>query len=185
MKRGLLSSLSLFFLLAFNVPPSFGLTAEDVQVVTDAQYFQTAMKLIKQAKTSIHVIMFEMAYYEEHPNSPSNLLIRELVSAKKRGVGVEVILEVREEEDRTSQRNRQTGKILANGGVEITYDPSFKTTHAKVLIVDGQLTLLGSTNWTYPALTSNNEVSILLRSKDVAKELTDYFNRVKASGSKH
>jgi phosphatidylserine/phosphatidylglycerophosphate/cardiolipin synthase-like enzyme len=44
---------------------------------------------------------------------------------------------------------------------------------------------LGSTNWTYYALTNNNEVSVLIRSKELAKELVDYFNRVKATGSPH
>jgi len=52
------------------------------------------------------------------------------------------------------------------------------------MVVDGHLILLGSTNWTYHALTTNNETSILIRSKEVAKAFTDYFNRVKATGSK-
>ena len=52
------------------------------------------------------------------------------------------------------------------------------------MVVDGQLTLLGSTNWTYYALTNNNEVSVLIRSKELAKAIIDYFNRVKATGSK-
>jgi phosphatidylserine/phosphatidylglycerophosphate/cardiolipin synthase-like enzyme len=95
-----------------------------------------------------------------------------------------VILEVREGEDRATKRNRQTGKILSNGGVEVIYDPLSKTTHAKSMVVDGHLVLLGSTNWTYNALTSNNEVSVLIRSEEVARELTDYFNRVKATSSK-
>jgi phosphatidylserine/phosphatidylglycerophosphate/cardiolipin synthase-like enzyme len=53
------------------------------------------------------------------------------------------------------------------------------------MVADGESTLLGSTNWTYYALTNNNEVSVLIRSKEVAKELVDYFNRVKVSGSKN
>jgi cardiolipin synthase len=52
------------------------------------------------------------------------------------------------------------------------------------MVVDGQLTLLGSTNWTYSALTNNNEASVLVRSKEVARIFIDYFNRVKATGSK-
>jgi phosphatidylserine/phosphatidylglycerophosphate/cardiolipin synthase-like enzyme len=99
-------------------------------------------------------------------------------------VKVEVLLEVREGEDRTAKRNRHTGKILSDGGVEVVYDSLSKTTHAKCMVVDGKLTLLGSTNWTYYALTSNNEASVLIRSKEVAKAFTDYFNRVKDSGSK-
>ena len=184
MKKIILTNLLFLLLSASFISYSFGLPAQDVQVVTDAQYFQVAKKMIQDAKTSIQVMVFEMRYYDEHPNSPSNLLIKELIDAKKRGVRVEVILEVREDEDRTTQANRRAGKILSEGGVEVIYDPLFKTTHAKLLIADGELSLLGSTNWTYHALTNNNEVCALIRSKEVAKELVDYFNRVKAMGSK-
>ncbi|MGZ3514232.1 MAG: phospholipase D-like domain-containing protein, partial [Thermodesulfobacteriota bacterium] len=50
---------------------------------------------------------------------------------------------------------------------------------------DGELSLLGSTNWTYYALTNNNEASVLIRSKGVARELVEYFNRVKSTASPH
>jgi len=184
MKRAILT-LSIFLLpFTYYLLPSFGLPAEDVQLVTDAQYFQVAKKMIQEAKHSIQVMMFEMGYYEKYPNTPSNLLIKELIDAKKRGVKVEVILEVKEGTDRTTERNRHTGKILSDGGVEVIYDPLFKTTHTKLMVVDGHLTLLGSTNWTHYALTNNNEVSVLIRSKGVAKELVDYFNKVKGTGCK-
>jgi phosphatidylserine/phosphatidylglycerophosphate/cardiolipin synthase-like enzyme len=176
----------LFFILffTFHLPQSIGLPAQDVQLVVDAQYFQVAKKMIGEAKTSIQVMMFEMGYYDKYPNTPSNVLIKELIDAKKRGVRVAVILEVKEGKDRTTERNRHAGKILSGEGVEVIYDPLFKTTHAKLMVVDGQLSLLGSTNWTYYALTSNNEASVLIRSKELAMELLEYFNRVKATGSK-
>jgi cardiolipin synthase len=180
-------SMILFCLLlsTFYPPHSFCLPAEDVQLVMDIQYFQVAKKMIQEAKLSIQVMMFEMGYYDRNPNTPSNLLIKGLINAKKRGVKVEVMLEVREGEDRTAKRNRHTGKILSEGGVAVIYDSLFKTTHAKFMVVDGKLSLLGSTNWTYSALTNNNEVSVLIRSKEVARALTDYFNRVKTTGSPH
>jgi phosphatidylserine/phosphatidylglycerophosphate/cardiolipin synthase-like enzyme len=174
----------ILFLTTSSLPLSYSHPAEDVQLVLDAQYLQVAKKMIQEAKHSIHVMMFEMGYYDEHPNSPSNLLIKELINAKKRGVKVEVILEVREEEDRTTKQNRHTGRILSEGKVEVIYDSLSKTTHAKLVVADGQLILLGSTNWTYHALTTNNETSVLIRSKEVAQALQDYFNRVKATGSK-
>jgi phosphatidylserine/phosphatidylglycerophosphate/cardiolipin synthase-like enzyme len=180
------TALTIFFFLlisALYLPLSFGFPAEDVQLVTDAQYFQVAKKLIQEAKHSIQVMMFEMGYYDKYPNTPSNLLIKELMNATKRGVKVEVILEVKEGEDRTAKRNRHTGKILSEGGVEVIYDPLSKTTHAKFMVVDGQLTLLGSTNWTYYALTNNNEASVVIRSQKLAKAIMGYFSRVKATGS--
>ena len=179
-------TISFFFLIsALYLPLSFGFPAEDVQLVTDAQYFQVAKKLIQEAKHSIQVMMFEMGYYDKYPNTPSNLLIKELMNATKRRVKVEVILEVKEGEDRTAKRNRHTGKILSDGGVEVIYDPLSKTTHAKLMVVDGRLTLLGSTNWTYYALTNNHEASVVIRSQELAKAIMDYFNRVKATGSPH
>jgi phosphatidylserine/phosphatidylglycerophosphate/cardiolipin synthase-like enzyme len=184
MKNFPLSALSLFLLFTLYIPHAGSLPAEDVQFITNTQYFQAAQKMIREAKQSIFVMMFEMGYYDNHPGTPSNLLIKELIEAKKRGVKVEVILEVREGEDRTTKRNRRTGKALSEGGVEVIYDPLFKTTHAKLMVVDGKLTLVGSTNWTYNALTDNNEVNVLIRSKEVAKEMIDYFNRVKSTGSK-
>jgi len=184
-KKVILVLLFLFPLSTFYTPHSFSLPAEDVQVVLDAQYFQVAKKMIQQAKHSIQVMMFEMGYYDEYPMALSNLLIRELINAGKRGVKVEVILEVKEGGDRTTERNRHTGKILSGGRVEVIYDSLSKTTHGKLMVVDGELSLLGSTNWTYYALTSNNEASVLVRSKEVAKAFVDYFNRVKATGSKN
>ena len=184
MKKVIFALLFLFPLSTFYAPHSFGFPAEDIQLVTDAQYFPVAKKMIQEAKSSIRVMMFEMGYYEKHPSTPSNLLIKELIEAKKRGARVEVVLEIREGDDRTTKRNRQTGKKLSNGGVEVIYDSLSKTTHAKLMVVDGELILLGSTNWVFSSLTNNHEVSVLIRSKELARELVDYFNRVKTTGSK-
>jgi phosphatidylserine/phosphatidylglycerophosphate/cardiolipin synthase-like enzyme len=185
MRKIFLSILFFLVLSTFYSPNAVGLPAEDVQLVLDGQYFEVATKMIREAKHSIQVMMFEMGYYDQYPNTLSNLLVRGLIDAKKRGVKVEVILEVKEAEDRTTKRNRHTGKILSESGVEVTYDSPTKTTHAKLMVVDGRFSLLGSTNWTYYALTNNNEASVLVRSKEVARTLVEYFNRVKSTGSPH
>lgn len=171
-------------MILYPAPWSQSLPAEDVQLVTDAQYFEVARKIIREAKSSIRLMMFEIGYYEKFPNTPSNLLIKELIEAKKRGVKVEVILEVKEGDDRTTKRNQTAGKILSDGGVEVIFDPHFKTMHAKSLVADEQWSLIGSTNWVFSSLTNNNEVSVLIKSKELAKALIDYFNQVKTTGSK-
>ena len=86
MKKVILALFFFLLLSTFYLPHSIRLPAEDVQLVTDAQYFQVAKKMIQEAKSSIQVMMFEMGYYDQHPNTPSNLLIKELIDAKKRGV---------------------------------------------------------------------------------------------------
>ena len=78
---------------------SVGLPANDVQVITDREYFSVVRTCFKKARSSIAVMMFEAAYYDRYPNSPTNVLIRELVAARKRGVNVKVILEKRKDQD--------------------------------------------------------------------------------------
>ena len=182
--RNSVALLSLLLVLLFWSPDGLGLPAEDVQPVTNEHYFTTARKLIREAKKSVLIMMFEMGYYTDRPTTPSNLLVKELIEARKREVRVEVILDVRKDEDRTTKRNRHTGSILSEGGVKVIYDSLGQTTHAKLMVIDGLLTLLGSTNWTYYALSNNNEVAVLIRSKEVAQEMTDYFEKVKSAGSK-
>jgi cardiolipin synthase len=180
-KKLLIKTLLYFILLIIIFPSgiSLALSAEEIQLVVNEKYFEIAKRLIKGARSSIYVMMFEMGYYDKYPNTPSNLLIHELIEAKKRGVNVEVILEVREGRDRTTERNRHTGKILSRGGVKVFFDNPLKTTHAKWMTVDEEFSLVGSTNWTFYALTNNNEVSILIQSKALAKALINYFNKVK------
>jgi cardiolipin synthase len=175
-----------FHLLVFTIllghPTTYALPAKDVKLVLDREYFQVTRELLRSAKKSIQVMMFEASFYAKHPNSPSNILIGELISARKKGIDVEVILETSDRGDRTTERNKLTGQMLSKEGVEVIYDPLFVTSHAKLIIVDGRITLLGSTNWTYHGLTSNHEVAVLIESEEVARSLQYYFDRVKTSG---
>ena len=172
------STTLLIALLLLQPSCSSGLPAKDVQVITDREYFSVVRTCFKEARSSIAVMMFEAVYYDRYPNSPTNLLIRELIAARKRGVDVKVILEKRKEGDRTQENNLKTGKLLSEGGVTVAYDPVAVTTHTKLLIVDREISVVGSTNWTYSALEKNHEVSVFIRSPEVAKNLQDYFQRV-------
>jgi phosphatidylserine/phosphatidylglycerophosphate/cardiolipin synthase-like enzyme len=174
-------ALIFFFIYSTGI---FAFPAKDCQLIVDSEYTRVVREAIRGAKKNIQMMMFEASYYQKYPSTPSNLLIQELIAAHKRGVRVEVILERGESTDRTSQRNFLTGKMLAREGVEVTFDPPTITTHTKLLVIDGETVILGSTNWTYSALTRNHEVSVLIRSPEMAKALTDYFRKVKASGSK-
>jgi phosphatidylserine/phosphatidylglycerophosphate/cardiolipin synthase-like enzyme len=170
------------FIILLGHSATRALPAKDVKVVLDREYFQVARRLLGNAEQSIQMMMFEASFYANHPKSPSNILIGELISARKRGIRVEVILESSDRGDRATERNRLTGGMLSKEGVEVIYDPLFVTTHAKLIIIDGRICLLGSTNWTYYSLTSNHEVGVLIESREVAQALGYYFERVKSSG---
>jgi cardiolipin synthase len=167
----------MIFIIFFRVPV-FALPAQNVEVVTDREYFPIVHQALREAGDSIHVMMYKIGYYEKYPDSPSNILIRDLIEAKQRGVEVEVILDVSDWNQKVTRDNKNTGRILSEYGIEVGYDPLPINTHAKLVIIDDIITILGSTNWAYYSLAHNNEVSVLIRSKEVAQKFSHYFQKI-------
>jgi len=170
------------FLFSACLFPTGYLRAESVavEVILDKQYYPIALKIISEAKKSINFAVFEIRYYPEYPQSPSNLLIDGLVLAAKRGVNVEVCLEQSKGylQDNTLD-NLKVAYKLTNGGVKVYLDNPKKTLHAKFLVVDRRLVLLGSTNWAYYSLDKNWETNLLVDSRKIAEELLGYFETIK------
>jgi len=166
------------------VSSSSGLTALKSRIIKDQEYFPVVKEVIKEARRSIKIIAFEMAYYPDYPLSPSNILIQELIAAGKRGVDVKVILEVSEWNERLTRKNTLSGKILSKNGIKVVFDSPKITCHAKLVIVDSSIAILGSNNWTYYSLTQNREISVLLTHPLLVKDLEDYFDLLWKEGKK-
>ncbi len=163
--------------LVLTSSPLLALSAEDVKVIRNREYFPTLHRALQEARGSIKVIMFEACYYEEYPDSPSNILIGDLIEAHRRGVKVEVILELGVF-DEVNRNNREVGQLLSRAGVAVAFDSPAVTTHAKLITIDGDVSILGSTNWKYYSLDKNNEVSVLIKSREVATEIEKYFRKI-------
>ncbi|HDN84718.1 MAG TPA: hypothetical protein ENG47_03040, partial [Candidatus Aerophobetes bacterium] len=81
-------------------------STQSIKIIKDQEYFPLVDRAIKNAKSSIQVIAFEVGYYPEHPLSPSNILIQDLIAAQRRGVRVRVILEVSDWNQRVTKKNK-------------------------------------------------------------------------------
>ena len=149
-----------------------------VMIVEDSQYLSAVAPLIERANRSVYVIMFVMKYDPGDDDDPVNELLGALADAASRGVDVRVLVD---EETRDSYP--QTIGFLKEHGIGVRLDKSSGvTTHAKVVIVDGEFVVVGSHNWTESALRYNHEVSALIRSGKAAEELTNYFERLWGEG---
>jgi len=167
----------LFFFLFLSSPYIYALPAHDVEIIANQEYFQKVHQALEKANESIKIMMFQAGYYEKYPDSPSNILIEDLIKAKKRGVKVEVILEIGIWNE-VNKKNIEVGNLLSKNGIEVRYDSPSITTHAKLIIVDKKISILGSNNWTYYSLAKNNEVSVIITSEEVARVLEEYFEKI-------
>jgi len=149
----------------------------DVTPLNDASYFKTVYSLISRAQKSVYVVMYSIKWYDRYPDSQSNKLINSLISAKKRGVDVRAILD-RPFDEKENKENEKVADMLSRSGIKVYLDSEKITTHSKLVIVDTRYVVIGSTNWSYHALTDNNETNVLIDSEQVAKEYVKYFEEL-------
>lgn len=121
-----------------------------------------ASGLIKQmdgAKKSIKV----MAYGFTATN-----LAEALVRAKRRGIDVALI-----QDEKSAQNNRETLPILLAAGIEVRSDGKHAIQHNKVMLIDDDIVITGSYNFTNSAEKRNAENIMIVRSAYAAKRYAD------------
>ncbi len=115
------------------------------------------------------------------PASETNALVEDLVAAHKRGGKVTVILDNNEGMD--DPDNDVTASYLMARGVSVFRDSLTTQTHAKLVVVDDDIAVVGSTNWTRPALEDGNEASVMLHGRAINKVYRDYVTSILRSSA--
>lgn len=113
-------------------------------------------------------------------------LAADLRHAAARGCSVDLVFETAEDNDNFHGH----GYAAFDGGAGITRwrwpadrrEPK-SSLHAKVLVIDRRLALVGSANLTQFALTRNLEAGVLIRDTSVAAALDDHVRRLMESGT--
>ena len=108
---------------------------------------------------------------------PDELIIKALLAARHRKVRVRVILPGRHIDSETVRlaSKSQWGDLLL-GGVEIyEYQPTMM--HNKMLIVDGEMVSVGSTNFDVRSFRLNDEASLNIYDRSFAARMTGVFER--------
>jgi len=116
-----------------------------------------------------HLSVFVQAY-----SFTSGPIAKALVDAHKRGVQVEVIL------DRSQQREKySSADFIAHAGIPTYIDSQHSIAHNKVIVIDGQIVITGSFNFTKAAQEKNAENLIVIHDRILANRyLTNWeFHR--------
>lgn len=113
-------------------------------------------RIMREAKKSIHLTM---AYF-----APADEMIEELCRAARRGVRVKLMLPGRCDVKLLQIAARSFYEKLLNAGVQI-FERQDAVLHTKAIVIDGQTTVLGSTNLDYRSIEYNCELSALVRSE--------------------
>jgi phosphatidylserine/phosphatidylglycerophosphate/cardiolipin synthase-like enzyme len=143
-----------------------------IRVVTDRDYFDKSYQLLSGARESIHIVMFSANYQTDprYKDSRVNKLLDLLVSAKNRGLDVRVIM------DDFPEGNEDTAGRLRKNNIDARIMRFDGSTHDKLIIVDGRIVIVGSTNWSYYSIDMNHEANVVINNERVANEFEGYFS---------
>lgn len=143
-----------------------------VRVLNDRNYYPVLLETLSRANKSIHVVMFLF----KSDTDVVEKIVELLIAKSRQGIDVKVVLENSEDV------NELTYRRLLEGGVAVRFDSRAHTTHAKLVIVDGKIVIVGSHNFTYSAMERNHEASVMVISQSVAEMEERYFQKIWSEG---
>jgi phosphatidylserine/phosphatidylglycerophosphate/cardiolipin synthase-like enzyme len=136
-----------------------------MQAIIGKDYPRQVIPLIENAKNSIKIVVFDWRWYENDPGNPCQLFNNAIVRASRRGVAVRAC--VNSENIRTK---------LVDNGIAVKIPVSSRLMHSKIIIIDENILILGSHNFSQSAFTQNFETSVILRDLPDISKLSMFFD---------
>jgi len=160
-----------------RVFPRINTTTGEIIILPNERYFPALMGAIQRAKREITITMFLFKVSKSKKNR-ARMLADELIAARKRGVSVAVTLERSDYDQNINKENKRVARRLKKRGIKVRFDSLKQTSHAKLVVIDGRFSFVGSHNFTHSALRYNNEMSLLIDSPLLAQELKEYISHI-------
>ena len=120
--------------------------------------------LIAKSRRTIDVAVFFLT---------NKWAVADLIGAHQRGVRVRVIV------DATSAKNGYSKhELLRQAGISVKVENWGGKMHMKAAVVDGEFLVLGSMNWTSAGEDTNDENTLLVRSRPLAARMETSFEQM-------
>lgn len=140
---------------------------ESVTALIGYKFVDAAIAAIESAEKEIAIVVYDWRFYPLNHRHPVMRFLKALQAARARGVVVRVL----------NNRESVLATLRGYGFVCKRYHGE-KLVHAKMMLIDGRRVLVGSHNYTQSGFSANLEVSLLLDSPELARELGEYFNNL-------
>ena len=144
---------------------------DSVEYVPARSYFEVARRELAGAKSSVTVCLYLFSLRSTASDREVFQLAQSLLTARDRGVRVEVFLDNggSGQADEGRGFNGPACAFLLAQGISVYQDDASSVAHTKAIVIDAKTVLIGSTNWTDAALNKNLEANVLVHSPNVAQ----------------
>lgn len=146
-----------------------------VTFLPNEKFMQVLLSELDKAENDISCALY-MFKTDGNSNDSTGLVLSAFYGALERGVSVGVVFDVEKKKDLTTVYNADTGKKLELAGAKVIYDSPDVRLHTKMCVIDKNVTFIGSHNYTHSAMKRNSEVSVRIRSEEIAAEALEYLS---------
>lgn len=138
-----------------------------MELIKGKEFAEKVIPLIEQSKKSIDIIVFDWKWYPDQIGSKIQRFNNAIVNASRKNKKVRAII-----------NSSQINNILSQCNIKTKGLFSKKILHTKLMIIDNEIAILGSHNYTMNAFSVNYEISIIIRDKEVVQRLKKYFENL-------
>ena len=138
-----------------------------METIIGKQFAEKVIPLINNAKQSIDVIIFDWRWYPQNIGCSAQLFNQAIVRAKRRGVKIKVLA-----------NSDDIIKILKEIGCEAKKIISKRLLHCKIMIIDDEIAITGSHNYTQSAFEMNYELSVILKGRENIDDIIKFFEHI-------
>jgi cardiolipin synthase len=129
--------------------------------IDDPEIFLAQRRAIRNSKRYIYV---ENAYFTE------DVMLHELVRARRRGVDVRVIMPLVTDRGPITRNNALAANVMLEHGIRVFVYPGMS--HVKAAVFDGWA-CLGSANWDHWSLSINKELNLATSHPEAVDDLLE------------
>jgi len=140
-----------------------------------SDYPKVITPLVDQATTSIDILMYEWKWYGHTSAGGVQKLNLAICAAAHRGVRVQVLLNIESMGHAITKINTRTAGFLERAGCKVKFGQVGVATHAKMMLIDDRILVLGSHNFSMGAFKKNQEASIVVDGREDIGPYRQYF----------
>ncbi|HOK40735.1 MAG TPA: phospholipase D-like domain-containing protein [bacterium] len=147
-----------------------------VKPLINTAYTYELVEDINKAKYIIVVSMY-LAELSKSNTAYQAMIFDALIKAAARNVKVYVMLDYPDIEQNLDlyTKNNAVKNFLENNKIIVIWDSPQIENHEKIILIDEQILYVCSHNWSYAALTTNEEISFKIYSYEYPQEILNYY----------
>lgn len=149
-----------------------------MRILTDEQFLPAALELIAAAEKSIFISTFKAELTTKPRGRRLNKFFDNVIEKSRQGVDVRLLISKRESYGHIPLTNLFAVREFKEHKVKVRHLRNSRLCHAKIIIVDGAMAILGSHNLSIRSCHNNFEISVRIDDPYAAGQLHGIYSAV-------